>query len=100
MVKITFILCILLCYKNTLAQYTFRGKVFNEIRQKNMTWGHVKLGERPGSFRTKRNDPTEGIIDSSGFFSIMVNDSANVTLIVDCGLNGRDTKTVSYADTL
>lgn len=98
--RLFFILFILFSCKLTIAQYTFRGRVFNELRQQHMTWGNVKLGIAPGKLRNNRNNQTISKIDSLGYFSIVLKDSANVTLIVDCSLDGMAIKTVSFTDTL
>jgi hypothetical protein len=62
-----------------------------------MTWGNVRLAAAPGSHR--RNQ-TIAKVDSLGYFSVALKDSANVNIVVDCVLDGMAVKTVNYADTL
>lgn len=98
--KLFLILFIFFTSNVTIAQYKFRGRVFNELRQRPMTWGNVRLGVAPGKVRSNRINKTITKIDSLGYFSITLKDSANITLVVDCGLDGMAVKTVSFADTL
>lgn len=92
-----FILLSLLVSGVAESQYVFRGRVFSEVRNQPITFGTVRLPSPPG---TGRHGKTVANVDSLGYFTAVLKDSANVTLIVDCILAGRVSKTVSYSDTL
>ena len=98
MLKSTFILFLLLSGNELTAQYTYRGRVIKGITGKYMSFGNVLVPI--GSPRESRRGTKVAEVDSLGYFSVTLKDSANVRIGIDCSLEGDDYKTVSYKDTL
>ena len=98
MLKCTFILLVLVSAIELNAQYTYRGRAVKNLTGETMTFGDVRV--RIGTSRESRRGTTIAHLDSFGYFSITLKDSANVRIGVDCGLEGYDYKTISYSDTL
>jgi len=95
---IIIILFFLFSTGSLIAQYTFRGRVTKSMTGEVMQFGSVHV---PTSApREQRIGKKVAEIDTQGYFSVSLKDSANIRITIDCGLEGRVTKTVSYADTL
>lgn len=98
MIKSTFLLVVLVSFIDLNAQYTYRGRAFKSLTGEAMSFGEVRV--RMGTPRESRLGTTIAHVDSLGYFSIILSDSADVWIVVYCGLEGYDYKTVTHSDTL
>ncbi|MET0393497.1 MAG: hypothetical protein ABW019_10170 [Chitinophagaceae bacterium] len=96
MQKFLLILLIIASGNSAISQYTYRGKVISEARQRTVAGGEVRVRSNNG---TRQRYTVVGTIDTTGHFSVNLKDPL-VTLIIDCSLAGSMSKTVSCTDTV
>ena len=77
--KFILIFTLFILYKATQAQYNYRGQVFSAIRQEPITFGVLRLPSPQG---TGRHGEELAKIDSLGYFSLTLKDTANVRVVV------------------
>jgi hypothetical protein len=94
--KLLLILSIFLFCKAIKAQYTYRGQVFSVVRQEPITFGEVRFPQKPD---IGYNGKLLAKIDSLGYFSFTLKDSSNVSVVIDCVLDGSTVQRLFYTDT-